>query len=343
MGNSLLKFLRGDCRDDNIQVVVVRERERRVAALGNDLFNFEISSQVPEGLSHHVDSSKRAQAIWYKKLLEAWKSVNPTPKIPEEAATLVILTLRGNPLAELEGLLSYYGLPIPPNYNIVYELALSSSSSSSPLNEGGQLVLHTLPVDVNDVGDGDGITVYVDTADPRESAAVPIQVQEAATRAARNFAAADKHQKTIKNAGYQFRNDANGNVILAKKYRIRLQGIDAPEIKMPYGKEAKEQLAKLVNGKCLKIKVYNIDRYGRSVGDVYCNGIFVQEHMLKRGFAWHYAMFDKRPEFARWQKEARAARLGLWAAPNPEKPWEWRRDKRNAGWRGGSSIPIEVY
>ena len=45
---------------------------------------------------------------------------------------------------------------------------------------------------------------------------------------------------------------------------------------MPYGQEAKEELAKLVRGKCLTVLVYGEDRYGRCVGDVYCNGIFAQ-------------------------------------------------------------------
>jgi endonuclease YncB( thermonuclease family) len=56
----------------------------------------------------------------------------------------------------------------------------------------------------------------------------------------------------------------------------RYRGIDAPESAMPYGKEAKEELANLVQGKCLRIFVYGEDRYGRCVGDIYCNGIFVQ-------------------------------------------------------------------
>ena len=45
---------------------------------------------------------------------------------------------------------------------------------------------------------------------------------------------------------------------------------------MPYGKEAKQELVKLVHGKCLRVLVYGEDRYGRCVADVYCNGIFVQ-------------------------------------------------------------------
>ena len=45
---------------------------------------------------------------------------------------------------------------------------------------------------------------------------------------------------------------------------------------MPYGQEAKEELTKIVQGKCLRVLVFDEDRYGRCVGDVYCNGIFVQ-------------------------------------------------------------------
>jgi hypothetical protein len=103
--------------------------------------------------------------------------------------------------------------------------------------------------------------------------------------------------------------NARGEEVLGKKYRIRLRfvlarsiyldlwiviiirstflhswpseswmcrGIDAPESAMPYGKEAKEVLLKLVQGKCLKVFVYEEDRYGRCVGDIYCDGVFVQ-------------------------------------------------------------------
>lgn len=96
---------------------------------------------------------------------------------------------------------------------------------------------------------------------------------------------------------------------------------------MPYGKEAKEELVKLVQGKCLRVLVYDEDRYGRCVGDIYCNGKFVQvfffiynihlvvyiirtssdfcnnlvskqEVMLKKGLAWHYSAYDQRVELA---------------------------------------------
>lgn len=55
-----------------------------------------------------------------------------------------------------------------------------------------------------------------------------------------------------------------------------IRGIDAPESKMPFGQQAKEELVKIVQNKCLSVLVFDEDRYGRCVGDIYCNGIFVQ-------------------------------------------------------------------
>lgn len=64
-------------------------------------------------------------------------------------------------------------------------------------------------------------------------------------------------------------------IAVVNSFRLS-RGIDAPESSMPYGKEAKDELVKIVQGKCLRVLVYGEDRYGRSVGDIYCNGIFVQ-------------------------------------------------------------------
>ncbi|RWR78979.1 protein nuclease CAN2 [Cinnamomum micranthum f. kanehirae] len=307
-----------------------------VTAIAHDLFQFDITSQVPEGLSQHVVSSKKAQANWYKKLLQAWKEAKPPPKTPEEAARLIIQTLKNHKKADVEGLLAFYSLPLP---HTLAELDISGAPSS--WSDGVKFELKTLPVrfssvsvDAKAVADGDTITVYVDTKDPRESANVPRGVHEAAiqrskARAVRDYTKADELQKKIVDAGYRVINSPNNDDVLARKYRIRLRGIDAPESSMPFGKEAKEELTKLVQGKCLKVLIYCEDRYGRCVGDIYCNKIFVQEFMLKKGLAWHYTAYDQRPELASWEQDARAARAGLWASSNPEKPWEWRKERRN--------------
>ncbi|XVE52420.1 hypothetical protein DITRI_Ditri02bG0121100 [Diplodiscus trichospermus] len=331
MGNAL-RFLYGKCckpatsEDSDSRGPPYTSTASAVSALAHDLFNFEITSLVPEGLSEHVVSSRKAQAKWYGKLLQAWRESKTPPKTPEEVARLVVQTLSRHQKADVEGLLDFYGFPHP---SILVEI---STGVPTRLPEGVEFEMHTLPVDGNMVPDGDGINVFVSTADPRESSSVPRDVLVAAVRrskarAKKNYARADElHQKIIE-SGYQVINLQNEE-ILARKYRIRLRGIDAPENSMPYGKEAKQELIKLVHGKRLRVLVYGEDRYGRCVADVYCNGIFVQEVMLKKGLAWHYAAYDQRIELATWEKEARAKRIGLWASSNPEKPWEWRKDRR---------------
>ncbi|KAG6758170.1 hypothetical protein POTOM_038506 [Populus tomentosa] len=332
MGNAL-RFLYGHCckpttagDSDSLGPQGVSAATVGVSALARDLFHFEITSQVPEGLDKHVVSSKKAQANWYRKLLEAWKEAKPQPETPEEVARLVIQTLKRHQKADVEGLLAFYGLQLP------HPLAQVSAGGPTSLPQGVKFEMQTLPVDPKAVADGDTITVYVSTTDTRESSSVPGEVHMAAVqrskaRAERNYGKADALQKKIVEAGYRVINVQNEE-ILARKYRIRLRGIDAPESSMPYGKEAKEELANLVQGKCLRVFVYGEDRYRRCVGDIYCNGLFLQEVMLKKGLAWHYTAYDKRWELETWEKEARAKRVGLWASSNPEMPWEWRKDRR---------------
>nr|XP_043632032.1 staphylococcal-like nuclease CAN1 [Erigeron canadensis] len=299
-----------------------------VSALARDIHHFEMTSQVPEGLSKHVVSSKKAQSNWYGKLSEAWAQSRPPPTSPEEVSAFVVNALKRHKKADVEGFLSYYGLPLSQS-----TVEVVNTTQAPPVPSGLKFELNTLPVDEKAVADGDTVTVYVSTLNPREAACVPQDVQIAAVerakaRAQRNYTKADALHKQIIDAGYRMLNIQNEE-ILARKYRIRLRGIDAPESSMPYGKEAKEEFSKMVVGKQLKVLIFDQDRYGRCVGDIYCNGVFIQEHMLKKGLVWHYGAYDKRPELEKWEKEARAKRVGLWASAHPEKPWEWRKNRRD--------------
>lgn len=327
MGNAL-RFLYKNCCKPEADSDLARphKSDSGVSALVHDLNNFEINSQVPEGLNKHVVSSKKAQANWYNKLCQAWKETKPPPKSPEEASRLVIQTLKHHQKADVEGLLAFYGLPLP------HTLVEPTTNIPTGVPHGLKFELHTLPVDAKAVADGDTVTVYVSTLDPRELSSVPRDVQVAAkerakARVVRNYTKADALHKQIIDAGYRVLTIQNED-ILARKYRIRLRGIDAPESSMPYGKEAKEELLKIVQGKCLRVLVFDQDRYGRCVGDIYSNGVFVQEAMLKKGMVWHYKAYDKRPELEKWENDARKKRVGLWASSNPEMPWVYRKNKR---------------
>ncbi|CAO2140589.1 unnamed protein product [Urochloa humidicola] len=168
------------------------------------------------------------------------------------------------------GVLSFYNLPTP------FQLPPAASASS----EGVQFVLNTLPVRNRCIGDGDGFSAYVDTADPRESANVPLEVYEMVidrtqARTRRDYQKADALPRSLDEAGYKILN-ISGEEVLAKKYRIRIRGIDAPELEMTYGKESKNALVKLIGKKRVTIYVYGLGQFGRYVGDIYCDNVFVQ-------------------------------------------------------------------
>jgi len=118
--------------------------------------------------------------------------------------------------------------------------------------------------------------------------------------------------------------------------KIRLNGIDCPEKKQPFGTRAKQFTSDLAFGKTVKVKEKEKDRYGRTLGEVILpDGRSLNQELVRAGMAWwyrHYAPKDK--ELEALEKEARAGKLGLWintdtAAP-PVPPWAWRKEKKMA-------------
>lgn len=111
--------------------------------------------------------------------------------------------------------------------------------------------------------------------------------------------------------------------------KVRLEGIDAPEFKQPYGRAAKKYASSLAFGKTVTVTGTGTDRYGRVLGDVILpDGRSLQEEMLKAGLAWHYKHFNSSQRLADLETEAREAGRGLWADLNPTPPWEFRHDKK---------------
>jgi len=114
-----------------------------------------------------------------------------------------------------------------------------------------------------------------------------------------------------------------------RQHRIRLAEVDAPETRQPFGNRAKRMLSDLCFGKRAEIRNTSADRYQRVVGTVYCDGVDANAELVRRGMAWVYVQYARRgsPLFA-LEKEAKSAKLGLWADGQPVPPWEWRRGNR---------------
>lgn len=126
------------------------------------------------------------------------------------------------------------------------------------------------------------------------------------------------------------------------QHRIRLSSIDAPESKQPFGTKSKEALADLVKGKQVSVEVTDRDKYGRELGTVYVGSVNVNRKMLELGMAWHYRRYSKDESLAGAEREARAAKVGLWADKEPVPPWEWRSNEKDRR-RKPTSSRINAY
>ncbi len=114
--------------------------------------------------------------------------------------------------------------------------------------------------------------------------------------------------------------------------RIRLHGIDAPELDQPLGTRAKRFTAELARGKLVRVEPTDRDRRGRLVAEVILpDGRDLNRELVRAGLAWWFRRdAPKDQELARLEAEARAAHRGLGVDPHPVPPWEWRRPPSKA-------------
>ncbi|WP_234111447.1 MULTISPECIES: thermonuclease family protein [Chryseobacterium] len=111
---------------------------------------------------------------------------------------------------------------------------------------------------------------------------------------------------------------------------IRLEHIDAPEKRQPFGTKSKEKLSDLCFGKMVTIisrgKNGNFDSRGRIIAEIFLeDGTNVNKEMLKSGLAWHFKKYSSDAEYARLEELAKSKKLGLWSDPNSISPWSFRK------------------
>ena len=109
-----------------------------------------------------------------------------------------------------------------------------------------------------------------------------------------------------------------------EQVKVRLVEIDAPEKKQAFGNRSKQALSDYCFNKVATLTDKGKDRYGRTLARVTCNGVDVNAEMVRVGMAWVYDKYVTDRSLYTLQDEAKAARRGLWADPDPMPPWEWR-------------------
>jgi micrococcal nuclease len=113
------------------------------------------------------------------------------------------------------------------------------------------------------------------------------------------------------------------------EYEIQVEGIDAPELKQPHGKEATEALSKMVMGKEIKVTWTKKDNFDRLLAQIHVDKTHANQEMLRTGHAWHFKRYNQSKELAELEEEAKKAKRGLWATENPQAPWDFRKETRS--------------
>ncbi len=116
-----------------------------------------------------------------------------------------------------------------------------------------------------------------------------------------------------------------------KPYKIRLEGIDAPESGQPLGDKSKQALSAKVLGKQVTVTWSKLDVYQRLLAHITVDGQWVNKEMVAEGWAWHYVQYSNNQQLVAAQLTARSTRKGLWATKNPVAPWEWRKRPKAGG------------
>ncbi len=137
-------------------------------------------------------------------------------------------------------------------------------------------------------------------------------------------------------------------------HKVRLLGIDAPEICQDHGHAAKEALQQLLMGHHVTVQGQQLDDYGRLLARLYITPAAsgqpsqregqevpaalpgellgakagtqdVGRWMVQRGHAWSYRYRNDPGPYVQDEQGARAAGLGLFAAGRAQRPRDFRR------------------
>lgn len=126
----------------------------------------------------------------------------------------------------------------------------------------------------------------------------------------------------------------DGDTITIANERIRLHGIDAPEMdqecqarRKTYkcGVVSKKALSDLLRGRTVTCKGNERDQYGRLIAKCFVEWLDLGEQMVLIGRALAYRKYST--DYVRAENSAKAMKDGMWRGKFVP-PWEWRQEQR---------------
>lgn len=114
-----------------------------------------------------------------------------------------------------------------------------------------------------------------------------------------------------------------------QKVTIRMACIDTPETAQgESGTQSTLVLKQLLGAGGLEVRLQTVDRYGRTVAEVFARGRNVNLEMVRLGMAYAYRQYlsgcDENTYLGA-EAQAERYRQGVWRWGNELKPWDFRR------------------
>jgi len=128
----------------------------------------------------------------------------------------------------------------------------------------------------------------------------------------------------------------DGDTLEIGQTMVRLHGIDAPEAGQTGGKGAIAAIAALSESKSVVCEGTERDDYKRLIAKCSVGQMSINAEMVRTGWAWAFVKYSS--DYLDLEREARAARVGVWTAepgatlglissPTPQPPWDYRAQR----------------
>ena len=127
----------------------------------------------------------------------------------------------------------------------------------------------------------------------------------------------------------------DGDTIHVEKNKIRLYGIDAPEINQSCtintiawecGLDSSQALESIISENEVRCEIMEIDRYKRFVAKCYANKIYLNQYMVQNGWAIAYRYYSD--DFINDEEIAKHKKIGIWQGKFQE-PYLFRKQQKN--------------
>jgi len=110
--------------------------------------------------------------------------------------------------------------------------------------------------------------------------------------------------------------------------KVHLSGVDCPELRQPYGRQAKQFTANAALRQDVTVQAEEEMQDEGVTGTVTLpDGRMLNQELVRSGMCWWERRYVRDDRLPLLEAEAHAAQTGLWSQPEPVPPWEWRRMK----------------